>query len=194
MAIYTILLSNLKKRKGSFISIFILILIISITLTTVVSVITSGKERFSIANKEAKSPDIINIVNKDYYSNDIKNKLEEVEEVETIEVSEVISYNNLEIGDKKYPNYIFLSPYNENRNSYNLDRDSNKMKEPKDGEIYLPIYFKEEFNCESGQEITFKTEKGNFKYKIADFFEDPLWGGSMMGVKRLFINNNELMS
>ncbi|MGL5353008.1 MAG: hypothetical protein ACRDA5_06750, partial [Clostridium sp.] len=83
MAIYTILLSNLKKRKGSFISIFILILIISMTLTTVVSVITAGKERFSNANKEAKSPDITNIIEKEYYSEDIKNKLEEVEEVKT---------------------------------------------------------------------------------------------------------------
>ncbi|MGL5086487.1 MAG: hypothetical protein ACRC68_12340, partial [Clostridium sp.] len=193
MAIYTILLSNLKKRKGSFISIFILILIISMTLTTVVSVITSGKERFSIANKEANSPDIINIFNKEYYSDDIKNKLEKVEEVETVETSDIISYSNFEVGDKKYSSFIFLSPYNENRNSYNLD-SNNKMKEPKDGEIYLPTYFKEEFNCEVGQEITFKTEISSYKYKIADFFEDPLWGGSMMGVKRFFVNNRELSS
>ncbi|MBU3136256.1 ABC transporter permease [Clostridium gasigenes] len=194
MAIYTIVLSNLKKRKGSFISIFILILIISMTLSTVVSVIISGKERFSIANKEAKSPDIINIINKEYYSDHIKTKLEGAEEVKTVEESEIISYSNLEIGDKKYSSQISLAAYDGNRNSYSLDRDkdSKKMKEPKDGEIYLPTYFKEEFNCEIGQEITFKTEKSFYKYKIADFFEDPLWGSNMMGMKLLYINNKEL--
>ncbi|NKF07170.1 FtsX-like permease family protein [Clostridium gasigenes] len=192
MAIYTILLSNLKKRKGSFISIFILVLIISMTLSTVVSVVISGKERFSIANKEANSPDITNMINKEYYSTDIKTKLEEQEEVKTVEESEIISYSNLQIGEKKYPNFIFLTDYKPNRNSYNLDRNNNKMKEPKDGEIYLPIYFKEEFSCEIGQEIIFKTEECDYKYKIADFFEDPIYGSSNIGIKRFFINNNEL--
>ena len=60
------------------------------------------------------------------------------------------------------------------------------MKEPKDGEIYLPSYFKDEFSCKVGRKLLCKTEEGDYKYKIADFFEDPLYGSSNIGSKTIF--------
>lgn len=164
MAIYTILLSNLKNRKGSFISIFILVLIISMAVSTVLSAIICGKERFLVANNEANSPDIINTISKDMYSVDIKNKLEDADEVKAVEESEIISYSNLKIGDKKCTMDIFLAPYEPKQHSYKLDSNNNRMNYPKEGEIYLSSYFKDEFNCKVGMEITLQTEEGDYIY------------------------------
>lgn len=191
MAIYTILLSNFKKRKGSFISIFILVLIVSMTVSTILSAIISGKERFAVANNEANSPNIINTVLKDMHNSDMKNKLEETQEVKYVEESEFISYLNLKIGDKKYANDIFLSSYEPKQHSYKLESNNNRMNLPKEGEIYLPSYFKDEFDCKVGMEITLQTEEGDYIYKITDFFEDPVYGSRNIGIKRFFMNQND---
>lgn len=190
MAIYTILLSNFKKRKGSFISIFIFILIISISVTTVLSAIIAGKERFSVANDEANSPDILNIILKEQYNIDMKNNLENLEEVDYVEEYGVIYYFDLEIEGKKCMKDISLGTYEPNKHSYKLE-NNNRIKTPKEGEIYISSYFKDEFNCEVGMEITFKTEKGDYIYTVVDFFEDPFYGQTNTGIKRFLMNEND---
>lgn len=191
MAILTIVLSNLRKRKGSFISIFILVLIITMATTTILSTSISGKERFDISNKEANSPDIVNFIANDLYNPEMKNKVLKQDEVEDVEEIEVIQYDNLTIANKDINYMILIGSYDENKNVYKSESNNKKLKEPKEGEIYLPLVFKDLDNCKRGTNINLKTEKGDIIYKVADFFEDPVYGSEGIGIKRVFINEND---
>ena len=75
----------MKKMKGSFIGIFILMFIISVTVTSILSVYLSGYERYDIACKAENAPDIINIVFEKDYDEVYEEKLKLQEEVKAVE-------------------------------------------------------------------------------------------------------------
>ncbi len=191
MAIWTILVANIKKRKGSFASIFILIAIISIVVSTVLSSIICGKKSFENANKEANSPEIMNFVLKKNYDANMKKTLEKQDEISKVEENDVIGYENLIIGDKEDKSIVFLCSYEPEMHSYKLQSNNNKTVIPNKGEIYLPYIFKDEFKCKVGMNIEFKTEKGDYSYKVADFFEDPIYGSKEIGIKRFLMNPSD---
>lgn len=75
MAIWTILLSNFRKKKGSLVSICILVFIIAAALSTILNTSNSAVERLYEANKNAKSPQIVNMMTTDFYDKDMNEKI-----------------------------------------------------------------------------------------------------------------------
>ena len=190
MAIWTVLKANIKKKKGSFISILMLTLIISIAISTISSSILCGKERYRNANKEANSADITNFVLKAKYDENMKKSLEEQEEIDSVEELDAIGYEKLEICGKEDSGTTFLCPYDAKKHVYKLE-NSNNNDIPKDGEIYLPYAFKNKYDCKVGMQIEFKGGDKVYTYTVADFFEDPIYGSEEITMKRILMNQKD---
>ena len=191
MALWSVICANMKKKKGSFIGIFILMFIISVTVTSILSVYLSGYERYDIACKAENAPDIINIVFEKDYDEVYEEKLKLQEEVKAVENIKGMRYKcGLNIKGKELSSSILLFAYepeifsNELENGYRMDI-------PKEGEIYLPKFFKEKYNCTIGDELTFVSEDKECTFTISDFFEDTTFGTSVIGRKRVYINPSD---
>ena len=191
MALWSVICANMKKKKGSFIGIFILMFIISVTVTSILSVYLSGYERYDIACKAENAPDIINIVFEKDYDEVYEEKLKLQEEVKAVENIKGMRYKcGLNIKGKELSSSILMFAYepeifsNELENGYRMDI-------PKEGEIYLPKFFKKKYNCTIGDELTFVSEDKECTFTISDFFEDTTFGTSVIGRKRVYINPSD---
>lgn len=191
MAILTLMLGNIKKKKGNFISIFILILIITTSLISITSSIINGRNRFKESCKECNSPDAFNRVEVSDYSKAANEKLLKDKSIKDITSTMTIKYSGLKIKNKIYPNSFYLSSTSDTKERFKLE-DKSTIKDIKKGEIYFPEYFKSDYNCKIGDIINIKTSKTNLKLKISGFFEDPLLGSNLIGTKRALISDEDL--
>ena len=147
MALWSVICANMKKKKGSFIGIFILMFIISVTVTSILSAYLSGYERYDIAAKEENAPDIINVIEEKYYDSTYEEKLKSQYEVEEVEdVKGVLYKNYLSIKDKEFRSSIFIYKYEPDMFSNELENE-NRNEVPKEGEVYLSKFFKDKYNC-----------------------------------------------
>ena len=191
MALWSVICANIKKKKGSFIGVFILIFIISVTVTSILSSYLSGYERYDIAAKEENAPDIINVVYEKDYDEVYEEKLKLQEEVKEVENIKGMRYTrNLNIKGKEFSSSILMFAYEPEIFSNELE-NGDRMNVPKEGEIYLPKFFKEKYNCDIGDELTFTSEDKECTFTISNFFEDTTYGTSVMGTKRIYINPSD---
>lgn len=191
MAIWSMISSNMRKKKGNFIGVFILSLIIAITVSSIVSAYLCGKERYAIASKESNAPDIMNYVSEADYDSNIAEKLKKEDEVKDVENIKTLVYGNgLKFGEKELGSPIYLYEYEPDIFSFQLE-NGNRMNLPKKGEIYMPKAIGDTYNCKIGDKIEFTSENKNYTFTISDFFEDTVLGSSMIGMKRVYINSED---
>lgn len=190
MAIWTILLSNFRKKKGSLVSICILVFIIAAALSTILNTSNSAVERLYEANKNAKSPQIVNMMTTDFYDKDMNEKIKNAKEVERIEEIPALVFKDIKIGNTKDQKTKILIPYEPKKHSYELE-NGDKYKDIKKGEIYLPFYFKDKCGCKVGTTVNILAGNNTYSFKVADFFEDPYYGSYMVGTKRIYLNKDD---
>lgn len=165
--------------------------IISVTVTSILSSYLSGYERYDIASKEENAPDIINVIYEKDYDESYEEKLKLQEEVKEIENIKGMRYTRgLNIKGKELNSSILMFAYEPEIFSNELE-DGDRMTIPKEGEIYLPKFFKEKYNCTIGDELTFTSEDKECTFTISNFFEDTTYGTSVMGRKRVYINPSD---
>ena len=190
MAVWTILLSNLRKKKGSFISICIFVFIIAAALSTILNTSKCAEARFKEANINSDSPELINMMPRNLYDEDMNKKISNAKEVKKIESLDTLVYRGVKIGNTEDDKTKLLSVYEPQKHSFELE-NGNKMNEIKKGEIYLPFYFKDKCGCKIGTVINFPAGGKNYSFKVADFFEDPFYGSYMVGTKRILLNKED---
>ena len=191
MALWSVICANMKKKKGSFIGVFILMFIISVTVTSILSAYLSGYERYDIASKEENAPDIINVIFEKDYDESYEEKLKLQEEVKDVENIKGMRYKHgLNIKGKDLNSGILMFAYEPEIFSNELE-NGDRMNVPKEGEIYLPKFFKEKYNCAVGDELTFVSEDKDYTFTISDFFEDTTFGTSVISRKRVYINPSD---
>ena len=191
MELWSVIWANMKKKKGSFIGIFILMFIISVAVTSILSAYLSGNERYDIASKAENAPDIINVVFEKDYDKTYEEQLKLQDEVKAVENIKGMRYKrDLTIKGKEFSSSILMFAYEPEIFSNELE-NGDRMSIPKEGEIYLPKFFKEKYNCTIGDELTFVSEDKECTFTISDFFEDTTYGTSVMGRKRVYINPSD---
>ena len=191
MALWSVIYANMRKKKGGFIGVFILMFIISVTVTSILSSYLSGYERYDIAAKEENAPDIINVIYEKDYDETYEEKLKLQEEVKEVENIKGMRYKRgLNIKGKELNSGILMFAYEPEIFSNELE-DGDRMIIPKEGEIYLPKFFKEKYNCSIGDKLTFTSEDKECTFTISNFFEDTTFGSSVMGRKRVYVNSSD---
>ena len=193
MEIRTLLKANLKSHRGTVLGVFILILLVSLSLGTVLAValnssryVNSEMSRLGYGNLTAwvsGLPDAAPLVD----------EISALDEVDSVGVQSLI-FSEYEIGTQESDSEGQLITYDPVQYPYKffMDSLSNYSDAPlgiAPGEIYVPASMASMFDIRVGDTITFPIARsgGDMAFTVAGFFEDPFMGSSMIGMKGFLI-------
>lgn len=199
MDIITILKANIRRQKGSFFSIFILMMIVSLSLNAVLTISINSYKSDADALEHAGFGDMLVMLDASVKEkeSELIERVENHKEVEKVQVIPGICGNFKEINGRSNGNTVMLTRYDTANLDYRIfDKTGTEYnEEPKalqSGEMYLPICYSTIYGCKVGKKITFQMDGKNVSYTIKGFFEDPFMGGSMMGIKTILISDTDM--
>lgn len=197
MGILTLVRANLRHRKSNFISIFILMTLVSLILTSTISIDDNVTRRASNGNDEVRTGDIVAFIHNEYFTDEMKSKLEQSKYIENVKINDVFLSSETIINGIKPDATIYFSAYDPDEKPYGIfnDKINGFIDDPEplnDGEIYLPVVYKDMCCCKTGDSVSIKLFSKTVSFTVAGFVEDPFTGGDVMAVKNLFITRSDL--
>ncbi|MCR5462455.1 MAG: ABC transporter permease [bacterium] len=220
MEIRTILKKDIKKKKGIFICIALLTLLIVTAFLTIFGVNSEYKKGRSKLIKDTNTENILCYIYSTFYDSTLNDRIKQVEGVsdsrEIIGLQSVNNNHRIRKGDD--PNN--LSKVYE-RNTYEIEKYSDvkdhiklfnssltgytEMVPLEKGEIYLPLGLKDKLHCNIGDYyvddfgVTMEVdEDGNksyesveYQFKIKGFVASPMMGSYSIGWKEIFISDED---
>ncbi len=193
--IITLIKANIHHKKGSFISVIILMLIISTTLTTVVSVNHNIRNRSTEAMDQVGVGDLVVFISDLVFQEDMISKVKQNPEVASVELIPTLTSDAV-INGYRQEYSTLLTAYEPEKHQYEIYA-KNKMSfvnptEPLGvGEVYVPISFQSLYDCKQGDTVTIPIEEQTVCFKIKGFIEEPFVGAEMITVKLIFISKED---
>ncbi|MBR1816593.1 MAG: ABC transporter permease [Lachnospiraceae bacterium] len=197
-----IIKGNIRKNKGAYITVFILMFIVSICFVAVISVVSNTNRHNRQAMDKTGLGDMLVWCSGHNISGDLddakvefENRLKSSPAISEVKVIEQITTIISDINGKSYGKSLFMMDYRSEEVSFDIyDGDDNLVENPvlNKGEIIVPISFKLLFDADIGDSITVGYEDNTMDFTIAYFFEDPYMGTAMMGIKTLLISEEDI--
>lgn len=194
MEIFTLVKANIRKKKGAFISIVILMTIVVASIVTILGVKHNYQAGMEQAYEASDIGEIVACVKKTKMTDELKRKVEDCSLVERVVYYDAIISDGQTVGETKDGNAGLLLEMHEGIELYNqnLDGFQEEIPELKQGEIYLPLGSRGKLSCEIGDTIKIAFIKGMEKeFEIKGFVQEPVLGASMIGVKQMFISKED---
>lgn len=193
MEIFTILKANIRHKKGSFGSIIILMIIISMALTSILSVWDNLYGAILDVHRRADTPNLICMIEKYRLSEQMLSDVEGNPLVKEIQTAEAICSQKVTYRDYDYENTVFVRELEAGSRLFNSTGTGylDETPELKQGEIYISRGMKTNFSCETGETLTITFVSGAYDFKIAGIIEDVKFGASVIGWKNVFISNQD---
>ena len=211
--ILTVIKGNFRKNKGSFISVAILMFVVSVALTTAFSVIINTNKRDKEQMDAGGLGNIMAAIDYEYqgqtmdeyyaYCDELANKMLAVDGVERIDQIPTVIMNIVDVNGEDGNGSVFAYDYKNEYLTYNIYDENDKLLTDfklNEGEIIVPVSFKSLYNTEIGDDVTLnlygwdEKEENHFTYKIAAYMEDPYMGSSVMGIKTLLLCEEDIAS
>lgn len=198
--ITTVMKATIKRRKGVYISVFILMLIVSVTLFSVLTYYTGSSNRIDQCMEENDAGDLFSALRTNLRLKDINTTQDKiVKDIETCEdvekVKTTTSLNTfvyIESTNKTTDSILIISQYDPNMHLSQYDEAAKKTDyKLQKGEVAVPIAYKSLYKMNVGDEILIGTRDNHTAFKIASFLEDPFMGSSIMGIKTLVMNDED---
>lgn len=193
MEILTLLKANIRYRKGTFFSLFILMLIIVMAMTAIFNTTDNENRAVEQALQRIHAGDLVVFIPENSYTDELRTSLlaqDTVEDLMTIpafwtESSEANGTKSYETAflRKLTPDYQIL---NENLTAYEKETPSLGK-----GEIYVPLGVRSKYSCEIGDTIHYTTTFGEYDFVVKGFIEEPNNGSASMGWKQIFISDSD---
>lgn len=193
MKYFTLLKANMKRRKGNFIGILILIFIITISLCTVLSV---WKNAHSYETKQLERTGFGDITGWLMNISDpqkLRDQLLTIEEISEVNIQPIIYVTAYRVNGHDAWSIGQLTVYDAGR--YHIYQDSLTGLEthpdmPKEHEIYVSPAFVSLYDAQIGDtvEVQVTGEQNIMSFTIKGFLEDPVSGASTMGMKTMLIH------
>lgn len=200
MALLTILKSNLKSKKGNFISIFIFVFIIALSLTTIINVSTGTVRRLQKSYKSSNTADITSFILTEKLTEDMLQGIKSSDGILNVEILASVASSKVNVDGKVAGNWVFMMEYNPKVHPYQIYNkkitgfQKDKLIRLKQGEVFVPVSFQNLYHCNLGDQLQIKIKDGEKEFKIAGFIEDPFVGSSMIGLKEIFLCQEDLSS
>lgn len=194
MDILTLIKANIHRRKGTFISIVLLMFTISTALTLILSVNQSCTTSLNEANSLAETGNIIILLKDSLFTDEMQKKLDDEPIIDHYRATRVAvaSYG---MDSKKVHNSIscFFStlPYGIRLVNKSCTGYDEKIPELSKGEIYLSYGSKSKYKCDIGDTVTAHTISGDYDFKIKGFVVEPVFGAMNIGWKHQFISQED---
>ncbi len=209
--ILTVIKGNFRKNKGSFISVAILMFVVSVALTTAFSVIINTNIRDAEQMDAGGLGNIMAAIDYEYkgqtideyyaYCDELANKMLAVDGVESIDQIPTVIMYIVDVNGGDGNGSVFVYDYQSKYLTYNIYDENDKLITDfrlNEGEIIVPVSFKSLYNTEIGDEVTLNLEgweekEENYRtYRIAAYMEDPYMGSSVMGIKTLLLCDEDI--
>jgi len=155
----------------------------SMFLVTALGIMQKTNQIYNDSYEKAGEADIIYGFNKQLYKTEYLTYFEEKEYVEQTTVENALLGNLNPDGEDDIP--TIFSSYETMDRDYQL---TSKITELKKQQIILPLNFKDEFNLDVGDTISYN----NIDFEIASFFEDPIYGSPFYHTKRVLVSEDML--
>lgn len=191
MEILTLLWANIRKKKGAFISIFLLMTIITTVAMAIFSVRDNYEKGLADAFKAADSPDTTVMLAASALTDELRAKLADSALVERVSYRETLNTNGAYVGEMSDGNSWFMGLMQEGVRLYNGELNGFEHEIPplREGEIYLPLGLKAKLSCEVGDTLTVNMIFGvKADFTIKGFVEEPAFGSMTIGWKQVFIS------
>ena len=197
MEIKTLLKSNINSHRGSILGVFILILLVSLSLGTVLTVWNNSSRYVDSEMNRLGYGDITAWVSGLSQTAPLAEEISTLDEVQSVGVQSLI-FSEYEIGDQESDSEGQLITYDPAHYPYKFFADdlSGYREAPAEivsGEVYASASAASMFGVQVGDSITFPIARsgGDMSFTVAGFYEDPFMGRSMIGMKGFLINGQD---
>ena len=197
MEIRTLLKSNINSHRGSILGVFILILLVSLSLGTVLTVWNNSSRYVDSEMNRLGYGDITAWVSGLSQTAPLAEEISTLDEVQSVGVQSLI-FSEYEIGDQESDSEGQLITYDPAHYPYKFFADdlSGYREAPAEivsGEVYASASAASMFGVQVGDSITFPIARsgGDMSFTVAGFYEDPFMGSSMIGMKGFLINGQD---
>lgn len=195
MEILTLLKANIRRKKGSFVSVILLGAIIALSVTTILSIKQSAFAGVYKANELCGTPDILLHYHSHRLTDDIMEFLQNDERIERVKTADMIIAVKARIngGGSEYANTMFVKKAEEQIRLLNEKRNgiTDDAPAPQRGEIYVPLGLLTNMNGKVGDTLTLEFLSGEYDFTVKGVLLDPLFGCSMIGYKSFIISSGD---
>lgn len=190
MAVWKVALSLLKKQKAYGVTIFCLSLVVALMLSAALTVMKRGGELQRSAYENANCPDVLFVYPEPQYDTALPAFLENKEEVENVreDTAHLIDRRNISFNGIEPQEWLYVLPYVPGTTNYKVRSAGDDLPVPDEGEILLPLLYEGYYNLKPGDTVSLNGDK----FKIAGFYEDPLFGSPMVGTRRVYIHERDM--
>lgn len=193
MEIKTLLRANLKSHKGTAAGSFFLLLLVGISLCATLTVwhnagnyVRGEMERLGYGDLTAWVSGLEDV-------SVLAEEIAALEEVDSVRIQSLL-FSEYEVGEQESDSEGQLITYNPEQYSYKFFNEALTGYIPAPAEIapgtlYAPASLRSMFGVEAGSSITFPIARsgGDAAFTVAGFYEDPVMGSSMIGMKGFLI-------
>lgn len=194
MEIITLLKANIRRKKGTFISILLLTAIVTAMTTSIFSVKSNYQTAMEASFEESDSGDILALIPTVDLTDELREKVENSSLVERVEYHDSIVTRGVECGDNEYTDAQFMSAMRDGIKLFNEDLSGfeNSIPTLQSGEIYLPLGFKPLLECNVGDTLIFHLYTDETaEFKLRGFVQEPFCGSMTIGWKQVFISDED---
>lgn len=199
MKFITLLRANCKSQKGSLIGIWSLIFIITLSLCAILSIWKNANGYESGELDRIGYGDLTWWVSEVPDTDALFTQIKAVDAVEKAEKQDMIYFTQYCVNGHETVNPLVALKWNDERYAYHIFKDnlSGIEEDPaalSEGEVYVSPAFCSLYDVQIGDEITIAVDGAQemARYTIKGYFEDPAAGSSMMGIKNILMNEQDI--
>ena len=193
MEIRTLWMADLKRHAGSVCGIFLLLLLVSVSLATVLTVWSNSGRYVEQEMERLGYGDLTAWVSGIADSEPLSAEIAALEDVQSVSAQQLI-FTEYEIGEQESDSEGQLIVYDPAQTPYKIFRDDLSGYEASPieiapGEIYVSPSMASMFGLSVGDTITFPIARSDVDktFVVKGYFEDPFMGSSMIGMKGFLI-------
>ncbi len=194
MEMLILLKANIRKKKGTFISIAILMAIVVTICTSIISVRDNYLNGLNRAFEMTDCGEILIMIDKKKLTDELRSTVENSSFVKKIQYYDSIVTSKVVCNEHEDRDGYFLTELRDGIALYNkeLTNFCENISEVGEGEIYLPLGLKSKLECDLEDTITLEVA-AEFKkdFVIKGFVQEPMMGSSTIGWKQVFIGKSD---
>ncbi|MDE7104306.1 MAG: ABC transporter permease [Ruminococcus sp.] len=193
MEILTLIKANIRRKKGSFVSVILLTLIITMSVTTILSIKESAFKGINNAHEICDTPDLLVMYSSDNFTDDLVEKIKSDDRVKRVDIADSILTEKATIGNEDDSSTMFITRYDENIRLLKSDLNgiAENTPELQKGGIYVPQGLLTVLHGKVGEKISLETLDGEHEFIVKGILLEPMLGASVNGFKILCISDED---
>lgn len=193
MEILTLIKANIRRKKGSFVSVILLTLIITMSVTTILSIKESAFKGINNAHEICDTPDLLVLYRSDNFTDDLVEKIKSDDRVKRVDIADSILTEKATMGNEDYGNIMLLIKSDENIRLLKSDLNGIAENNPElqKGDIYVPQGLLTVLHGKVGEKIYIETLDGEHEFIVKGILLEPTMGASVIGYKSLCISDED---